>query len=60
MLLLQVEAQDLDSGLNARVVYSIIAGNDLRQFTIDENLGYVSVGASLDREAVSLRRCGVC
>lgn len=49
----QVQAQDADSGRNAMLTYSITSGDDLNQFIIDPETGYISVAASLDREAVS-------
>lgn len=35
------------------LTYSITSGDDLNQFIIDPETGYISVAASLDREAVS-------
>ncbi|XP_071501905.1 protocadherin Fat 1-like [Diadema antillarum] len=49
----QVIATDADSGANGRVVYVIIDGNPLNQFTINPNDGLVSLAAELDREQIS-------
>ncbi|CAK8687879.1 unnamed protein product [Clavelina lepadiformis] len=47
-----VEATDRDEGNNGQVRYSIIAGNELSHFTIDEITGEITVAqnAELDRE----------
>ncbi|KAJ8918141.1 hypothetical protein NQ315_011598 [Exocentrus adspersus] len=51
--ILQIIATDLDSDKNGEVSYSIIRGDNLHQFEIDENTGYVSVEGELDRESIS-------
>ncbi|XP_060526655.1 fat-like cadherin-related tumor suppressor homolog isoform X2 [Cylas formicarius] len=51
--ILQIVATDLDSGANGNVTYSIIHGDNQRRFAMDEQSGYVSVAAPLDRESVS-------
>ena len=50
---LQVVAQDLDSGMNALMSYTITGGNDLNKFIIDTESGVISVNEMLDRETVS-------
>ncbi|XP_033646357.1 protocadherin Fat 4-like [Asterias rubens] len=47
-------ATDADSGLNAVIVYSISAGNDLQWFEIDSETGLVTTKAQLDREVASV------
>ncbi|VEN38816.1 unnamed protein product, partial [Callosobruchus maculatus] len=51
--ILQIVATDLDSGKNGEISYSIIRGDNLNQFEINENTGYVSVAVELDRETIS-------
>ncbi|KAJ8945175.1 hypothetical protein NQ314_009307, partial [Rhamnusium bicolor] len=51
--ILQIIATDLDSDKNGEVSYSIIRGDNLNQFAIDEKSGYVSVAGELDRETIS-------
>lgn len=51
--ILQVLANDLDSGENGHVRYSIVRGDRLQQFSIEPQTGYVSVAAALDRESIS-------
>lgn len=51
--ILQVQANDLDAGDNGRISYSIVRGDRLQQFSIEQNTGYVSVAAILDRESIS-------
>lgn len=51
--ILQVQANDLDSGENGHVRYGIVRGDRLQQFSIEPNTGYVSVAAALDRESIS-------
>ncbi|RVE45661.1 hypothetical protein evm_009676 [Chilo suppressalis] len=50
--ILQVIADDADSGANGRVTYSIARGNHEDRFAIDADTGYLSVAAPLDRETV--------
>ena len=45
---LQVYANDADSGMNARIVYSIVTDTD--DFSIDSNTGMIKVKSTLDRE----------
>lgn len=47
----QLIADDADSGANGRVAYSIAGGDRDGRFAIDEDTGYVSLAAPLDREA---------
>lgn len=53
MSLFQVTANDLDSGLNGQISYSIINGDRQNQFRIDKTNGYLIVNSPLDREMVS-------
>lgn len=46
-------ATDLDSDQNGKVTYSIIKGDNLEQFEIDPDTGYISVANELDRESIS-------
>uniref|UniRef100_A0A3B4YYD2 FAT atypical cadherin 3 n=1 Tax=Seriola lalandi dorsalis TaxID=1841481 RepID=A0A3B4YYD2_SERLL len=47
---LRVLATSADIGPNADITYSIRSGNELRKFTIDRNLGSISVADDLDFE----------
>lgn len=51
--ILQVSANDLDSNENGQVSYSIVGGDRGGHFTIEKDSGYITVGADLDREAIS-------
>lgn len=51
--IIQLRANDLDSGDNGRISYRIERGDRLNQFAIEESTGYISVAAPLDRESVS-------
>lgn len=51
--IIQLRANDLDSGDNGRISYTIERGDRLHQFAIEESTGYISVAAALDRESVS-------
>ncbi|KAJ8866041.1 hypothetical protein PR048_033565, partial [Dryococelus australis] len=51
--ILQVLANDLDSGENGKLGYSIERGDRHKQFSIDEKTGYISVAGVLDREMIS-------
>ncbi|XP_065345647.1 fat-like cadherin-related tumor suppressor homolog isoform X4 [Cloeon dipterum] len=51
--ILQVVANDLDSGVNGEVSYSIENGDRLGQFMMDKKTGYISVASQLDREMIS-------
>ena len=46
----QVQAFDLDAGLNAKIYYHIIGGNEGNWFYIDRTHGFVYNRISLDRE----------
>lgn len=50
---LQVVAEDVDSKPNGDVLYTIIAGNQGNQFSIDPTSGIIRVNKELDRESVS-------
>ncbi|XP_076607153.1 protocadherin Fat 3 [Chaetodon auriga] len=47
---LRVLATSVDIGPNAEITYRIRSGNELRKFTIDRNLGSISVADDLDFE----------
>uniref|UniRef100_A0A8C2Z7U2 FAT atypical cadherin 3 n=1 Tax=Cyclopterus lumpus TaxID=8103 RepID=A0A8C2Z7U2_CYCLU len=47
---LRVLATSVDIGPNAEITYKIRSGNELRKFTIDRNLGSISVADDLDFE----------
>ncbi|KAL0839199.1 hypothetical protein ABMA28_015971 [Loxostege sticticalis] len=49
---LQVIADDADSGANGRVAYSIVRGDRVGHFNVDADTGYISVAAPLDRETI--------
>lgn len=51
-----VKATDADTGVNAQLVYSIVAGNNAMKFKIDANTGIVMLNGTLDYEGkVDLR-----
>lgn len=50
--ILRVQADDMDIGYNADVVYSIVPGSYTDLFKIDADSGVVSVQGNLDREEV--------
>jgi protocadherin-16/23 len=52
----QVFAYDYDSGLNGRVEYQIISGNDYNNFEIDRDTGLIAVKTLLDHETADLQR----
>uniref|UniRef100_A0A674PRB3 FAT atypical cadherin 3a n=1 Tax=Takifugu rubripes TaxID=31033 RepID=A0A674PRB3_TAKRU len=49
---IQVLAEDVDSKPNGDVLYTIIAGNQGNQFSIDPTSGIIRVNKELDRESV--------
>lgn len=49
----QVSATDVDEGLNGRVRYAIVAGDDNRDFSISEDSGVVRVAKNLNFERKS-------
>lgn len=51
--ILQVSAKDIDASENGRISYSIERGDRSRQFSIDEDSGYIAVASPLDRESIS-------
>ncbi|XP_056267779.1 protocadherin Fat 3 [Pseudoliparis swirei] len=48
---LRVSATSADIGPNAEITYEIRSGNELGKFTVDKNLGSISVADDLDFEA---------
>lgn len=50
---LQLIADDADSGLNGRVTYSIARGDPAGRFGIDADTGHVALVTVLDREALA-------
>ncbi|XP_049764629.1 cadherin-related tumor suppressor-like [Schistocerca cancellata] len=46
-----IAAADEDSGVNARIYYAFVSGNERGWFAIDEDSGLVTTRAPLDREA---------
>lgn len=50
---LQLIADDADSGANGRVAYSIARGDPAGVFAIDADTGYLSLAAVLDRETTA-------
>ncbi|XP_067898848.1 protocadherin Fat 4 [Heterodontus francisci] len=48
-----ISATDGDSGLNAKLRYSVVSGNRLGWFNISEGSGLITSAAPLDRETVS-------
>ncbi|XP_078716087.1 cadherin-23 [Lampetra fluviatilis] len=54
-IILQVQANDIDEGINGRVWYRIISGNQDGIFLVNVSSGLISRGATpLDRETVAL------
>ena len=49
---LQVAASDVDTGTNARIAYSITAGNNGSSFMINPTDGIITVAKPLDRETI--------
>jgi len=52
---LQVEAVDVDEGLNGRVEYHLVSGYTPGHFVVNPRLGTLHVASSLDREQVTWR-----
>jgi len=53
ILMFQVEAVDIDEGLNGRVEYRLASGDDHGHFVLNSHLGTLHVASSLDREQVT-------
>ena len=51
--IITVTANDLDSGKNGLVSYSIASGDRHKQFRIDSESGIIQVASALDREMIS-------
>lgn len=51
--IIQVRASDMDSEMNGKISYTIERGDRMKQFSIEEDTGYISVADVLDREAIS-------
>lgn len=49
---MQIQAADLDSGVNSRISYQLGTGDRMKHFKIDAHNGIVSVASALDREMV--------
>ncbi|XP_073501312.1 protocadherin-23 [Phyllobates terribilis] len=56
MVVIQVFASDADSGPNGQIDYTIVDGNENKEFTIDSRRGVLSTNAILDREIKSSYR----
>ncbi|XP_035710399.1 fat-like cadherin-related tumor suppressor homolog isoform X3 [Folsomia candida] len=50
---IQIQAADLDSGVNSRISYQLGTGDRMKHFKIDAHNGIVSVASALDREMIS-------
>ncbi|XP_075052740.1 protocadherin Fat 1 isoform X1 [Mixophyes fleayi] len=48
--IIHMEANDLDSGFNGKLVYAISGGNDDSCFTVDMDNGWIQILSPLDRE----------
>jgi len=51
--MLQVEAVDVDEGLNGHVEYHLASGDDQGHFVVNSQLGTLHVASPLDREQVT-------
>ncbi|KAG8592191.1 hypothetical protein GDO81_000433 [Engystomops pustulosus] len=52
--ILHMEANDLDTGFNGKLVYAISGGNDDSCFTVDMDNGWIKILSPLDREVKDL------
>uniref|UniRef100_A0A8C0AXX0 Protocadherin Fat 4 n=1 Tax=Buteo japonicus TaxID=224669 RepID=A0A8C0AXX0_9AVES len=50
---LRVSASDVDEGVNGLIHYSVIKGNEEKQFAIDSSTGQVTLVGKLDHEATA-------
>jgi len=55
-MMLQVEAVDVDEGLNGQVEYHLVSGDDQRHFRLNSHLGTLHVASPLDREQVNTNK----
>lgn len=54
-----VSATDADTGINAKLSYSIVSGDNHNWFTINTNSGLITTAKELDRETASTIRLNV-
>ena len=54
MFLLQVSADDMDSGMNRKIQYSFQNGNENRTFHLDKETGVITLAKTLDYEDTSV------
>ena len=53
-VVIQINATDLDSGSNGAIEYSIVSGNTVVPFAINENTGLITVDNDIDRETAPM------
>ena len=51
-LVIDLNATDLDSGMNSKITYQIISGNDQNAFAISTSTGEIRTQDLLDRERI--------
>ncbi|XP_048580487.1 cadherin-23-like isoform X2 [Nematostella vectensis] len=56
---IQVAATDADTGINSRLTYRIISGDEQGHFAINASTGLISVNSALDRESIDSFRLTV-
>lgn len=52
----QIQAADLDSGVNSQITYELGSGDRLKHFQIDSSKGIITVASALDREMVRKKK----